>query len=224
MARPVGRKKLVCATLSINCMTAAASSGGKASSSRKAVTNCAQTKNGRRIQVMPGARNWMIVAMKLTAPKQRRGDQEHHADDPEGLPVGRNGRRQRGVGGPARLGRAAGDEEAGEHDQPADHVGLVAGHVHAREGHVRRADLQRHDVIAERGKGQRHDGHEDHDRPVHRAEGVVQVRRHDALGRHVAEDRGQQRADHRHRLARVGDLPAHDHHQAEAEQQEAQAR
>ena len=27
---------------------------------------------------------------------------------------------------------------------------------------------------------------------------------------------------HRHRLARVGDLPAHDHHQAEAEQQETQ--
>ena len=68
MARPVVRKKLVCATLSINCMTAAASSGGKASSSRNAVTNCAQTKNGSRIQVMPGARNCMIVAMKFTAP------------------------------------------------------------------------------------------------------------------------------------------------------------
>ena len=32
------------------------------------MTNCAQTKNGIRIQVMPGARNWMMVAMKLTAP------------------------------------------------------------------------------------------------------------------------------------------------------------
>ncbi len=56
-ARPVGRKKLVCTALSINCMTAAASSGGKASNNRNAVTNCAQTKNGSRIQVMPGARN-----------------------------------------------------------------------------------------------------------------------------------------------------------------------
>src|SRR6202012_1443944 len=45
-----------------------ASSGGKASRSRKAVMNCAQTKNGRRIQVMPGARSWMIVAMKFTEP------------------------------------------------------------------------------------------------------------------------------------------------------------
>ena len=49
-------------------MTAAASSGGNASSSRNAVTNCAQTNNGSRIQVMPGARNWMMVAMKFTAP------------------------------------------------------------------------------------------------------------------------------------------------------------
>ena len=55
--KPVGRKKLVPATLSINCMTAAASSGGKASSSRNAVTNCAQTKNGSRIQVIPLARS-----------------------------------------------------------------------------------------------------------------------------------------------------------------------
>ena len=154
--------------------------------------------------------------------QQRRGDEEHHANDPERLPVGRNRRRQRRIGGPARLRGAAGDEEAGEHDQPADHIGLVAGHVHAREGHVRRADLQRHDVIAERGKGQRHDAHEDHDGPVHRAEGVVKVRRHDPLGRHVPEDRRQQRAHHRHRLARVGDLPAHHHHQAESEQEEEQ--
>ena len=49
-------------------MTPAASSGGNASRSRNAVTNCAQTKNGRRIQVMPGARSWMMVAMKFTAP------------------------------------------------------------------------------------------------------------------------------------------------------------
>src|SRR5439155_1678635 len=29
----------------------------------------AQTKNGRRIQVIPFARSWMIVAMKLIAPR-----------------------------------------------------------------------------------------------------------------------------------------------------------
>ncbi len=53
---------------SINCMTAAASSGGKASSSRKAVTNWAHTKKGKRMKLSPLARSWTIVVMKLTAP------------------------------------------------------------------------------------------------------------------------------------------------------------
>src|SRR6185436_14966304 len=66
---PVGRKKLQPKTLSMSCMIAAASKGGNASNSRKPVTNCAQTKKGNRIQVIPGARNWMIVAKKFTAPR-----------------------------------------------------------------------------------------------------------------------------------------------------------
>src|SRR6201996_4585834 len=49
-----------------SCMNAAASSGGNASSSRNAVTNCVQTKNGMRIQPMPLARRLTMVAMKLT--------------------------------------------------------------------------------------------------------------------------------------------------------------
>ena len=52
----------------MSCMTDAASSGGKASSRRNAVTNCAQTKNGRRQKESPGARSWMMVVMKLTEP------------------------------------------------------------------------------------------------------------------------------------------------------------
>ena len=55
--RPLGMKKLVAATRSINCMMMADSSGGNASSNKNAVTNCAQTKNGSRIQVSPLARN-----------------------------------------------------------------------------------------------------------------------------------------------------------------------
>ena len=56
------------ATRSISCMTAAASSGGKARSSRKAVTNCAHTKKGNRMKVSPLARSWIVVVMKLIAP------------------------------------------------------------------------------------------------------------------------------------------------------------
>ena len=66
--KPAGRKKLVCATRSINCMIIAPSRGGNASSNRNAVTNCAHTKNGSRIQVSPLARSWMMVVMKLIAP------------------------------------------------------------------------------------------------------------------------------------------------------------
>src|SRR5205823_14110836 len=61
-------KKLVEATRSMNCITIAASNGGNARHNRKAVTNWAQTKNGRRIQVRPGARNWTRGVMKLIAP------------------------------------------------------------------------------------------------------------------------------------------------------------
>ena len=65
---PAGMKKLVEAVRSINCMMIAASNGGKASTNRNAVTNWAHTKNGNRIQVSPGASNWMMVVMKLIAP------------------------------------------------------------------------------------------------------------------------------------------------------------
>ena len=52
----------------MTCRNAAACSAGKASSSRNAVTSCAQTKNGSRNQVSPGARSCTIVVMKFTAP------------------------------------------------------------------------------------------------------------------------------------------------------------
>src|SRR5689334_2698880 len=53
----------------MSCRTPAASSGGNARRSRNEVTNCAQTKNGRRIHVIPFARSWMMVTMKLTEPR-----------------------------------------------------------------------------------------------------------------------------------------------------------
>ena len=49
-------------------MTAAASSGGKARSRRKAVTNWVHTKKGNRMKVSPLARSWIVVVMKLIAP------------------------------------------------------------------------------------------------------------------------------------------------------------
>ena len=109
--------------------------------------------------------------------EQRRRDQENEPDQPKRLTVKNRidtralvgDVRQRRVGCPAALGRAAGNEEADQHDDAADEKRPEAGHVDLRKSHVRRADLQRHDEIAEGGEGERHDAEEDHDRAVHRA-------------------------------------------------------
>ena len=65
---------------------------------------------------------------------------------------------------------------------------------------------------------------------MHGAEGVVAIRGeqpyHAVLvfsESVVAEEGVEQGADHRHRHARVGELPAHDHHEHEPEEQKDQA-
>ena len=216
---PEGRKKLVFASRSISCSTAAPSSGGKAKSSRNDVTNCAQTKNGSRQNDRPGRPQLDRGDDEVDRAEQRRRDQEHHPEQPPGLARAGDVRERR-VGGPARLGRAPGNEEAREHHRAAHEVAPVARHVDAREGHVGRADLQRQHEVAEAADRERHDAQEHHDRPVHRAELVVELRQHRAA-RHARL--AEERADDRQRRARVGELPAHQHHQAEAEEQEQQA-
>ena len=216
---PEGRKKLVWATRSMSCRNAAPSSGGNASSSRNDVTNWAQTKNGSRQKLRPGRPQLDRGHDEVDRAEQRRGDQEHHPEQPPGL-AGARDVRERRVGGPARLGGASGDEEAREHHAAAHEVAPVARHVDAREGHVRGADLQRQHEVAEAAHRQRHDAQEHHDRPVHRAELVVELGQHDAAGHaRLAEEA----ADDRQRRAGVGELKAHQHHQREAEEQEQQA-
>jgi hypothetical protein len=154
----------------------------------------------------------MTVAMKFTAPSSDEVIRQT-------IPTSQNVWPSVGI---VRLGRPTRNEETNEHDQASNHVKLVAGHVDARKGHVRRADLERNQVVAEGGERQRHDGQEHHDRAVHGAKGVVEVRRDHPFGRGAAEQPGQQRSHHGHWLARMGDLPAHHQHQAEAEQQKTQ--
>ena len=162
------------------CSTAAACSAGNASSSRNAVMNCAQTKNGRRNQVSPGARSWTIVVMKFTAPSS---DEKISSSMPTSHRSGRDGAKSASGGYDVQpVGGAARREEAGQHDHAAGEVEPVAGQVQPRERHVGRADLQRHDVVAERAEGQRHDAEEHHDGAVHRAEPVVELGRDRAPG------------------------------------------
>ena len=61
---------------------------------------------------------------------------------------------------------------------------------------------------------------EDHDGAVHRAELVVELREH-RPARHARL--AEEVADERQRRARVSELPAHQHHQRKAEEQEQEA-
>ena len=104
--------------------------------------------------------------------------------------------------------------------RPPSNEAPVAQHVDLREGHVRRADLERQHEIPESADGEGHHAEEDHDGAVHRAELVVELGEHrPARHARVAEEP----ADQRQRHARVGELPAHQHHQRKAEEQEQQS-
>ena len=125
---------------------------------------------------------------------------EHEGDDPEVLAVAGRGQRsvlgQRRVARPAGRRRATGHEPEEEQD-PAERQHPERQRVDPREGHVRRADLERDDVVAEARQHRDHE-QEDHERGVHREELVVgRVRqelesRRRELGPHT---QGQQAAD-----------------------------
>jgi len=101
---------------------------------------------------------------------------ESNGDEPEGLAVDEvaggvleaNG----GVGPPAGLGRAAGDEEAGGEDNAKDRNHPEGSSVEAGKGHVPSADHKRDEVVGEaveHGEGP----HEQHESAVHGEETVV---------------------------------------------------
>ena len=156
--------------------------------------------------------------------QQRRGNQKHHADKPPGL-AHRGDVGQRWIGGPSRTGRPARHEEAAEHGDAAEKIRPVTHHVDLGERHVGRADLQRHNVVPKPANHNRHDPEKDHDRAVHGPERVVEVRRHDAA-RHEGFAPIPQSTKHAPQhgdfFERIRKLPAHQHHEAEAEEQETQ--
>ncbi len=107
---------------------------------------------------------------------QQRGDagevdQVDPGIDATGWKVGGAGERHRRD--PARLGRAPEDRRV-EHDAAGEEQ-PVGERVQSRERHVARADHQRDEVVAE-ARQHRHDEQEDHRRPVHREELVVDLR------------------------------------------------
>ena len=112
-------------------------------------------------------------------------------DCPNGAPG-----RERRVAGPAGVEGAARGEEAADEEDPGQRQHPEAERVEAREGHVRRADHQRQDVVREPGEDRDHED-EDHQHRVRREEAVV-GRRFDDLGAGLGELGPDQ---HRHQAA-----------------------
>ena len=183
------------------------------------MTNCAHTKKGKRIQRQPLGAELDDGRDEVDRPEQRRGDQEDHPDEPPRLTRARQDGEGR-IGGPPALRGSPGDEKAGEHGHAAEEEEPVARHVELREGHVRRANLERHHEVPESADGERDHAEEDHDGAVHRSELVVELREH-RPARHARL--AEEVADERQRDARVGELPAHEHHQRKAEEEEQEA-
>ena len=144
----------------------------------------------------------------VDGPHDRARAREEDRHDPHRLP--RPGLTDRGREGrialPAAGRRAHRDEERADEDEPRRDHRPEREHVERGEGHVPRADHQRDAEVPERADEDRRDGEEDHDRPVHREERGIGLRRKNAPGLRVEE-----LAQDRKRGAGLRDLPA-DHH------------
>ena len=134
--------------------------------------------------------------------------------------------RQRRVVGPTRLGRTGLHEEAHAHHDSTEKVDPEAGHIELGESHIRRANLQRCNVVSKSCETQRNDPKEDHDRSVHRTEHVVGLTSHLAVDQPTRFPAVGENPAHvaRKGLMGIGDAPAHHDHQEEAEEQEGSCR
>ncbi len=92
-------------------------------------------------------------------PVRALGQEEFVAEHGHELGLVRDDRKG-GVGGPARLGRATRHDHAADHQDGADEEEDDAAQVQPGEGHVDRADLERHGEVAEGGEPDRDDAEE----------------------------------------------------------------
>ena len=119
---------------------------------------------------------------------ERRAAENRQAYNPQSLARALSGsddlseRAKSGVRSPAADRGATGHNKSAEHDHEGDERGPERKHVQHGESHVRRADLNRQEVVAEAGLRRRGQHHEDHDGAVHGHERQVLLRRHLAAG------------------------------------------
>jgi len=83
---------------------------------------------------------------------------------------------QRCVTGPAMQWRSSGNEESGEHHDETQECCPERKHVQHGESHVRRANLNGQEVIAEAALGRGGEHEENHDGAVHRYQAEVSLR------------------------------------------------
>ncbi len=146
-------------------------------------TSIDHTNIGMRLSDMPGARSLKMVTMKLIDPtvvdrpvKTMPRPQKSMFRPGEYVPAD-----ERRVPEPPAVGHGA-DEDAAEHEQPAEQEHPVAEGVHPGERHVAGADLQRDQVVPEPGQHRRVE-QEDHHHAVHGEQLVVELRtEHLAVG------------------------------------------
>jgi hypothetical protein len=138
---------------------------------------------------------------EVDAAQDRRGADHHQPHDPQvlaGPALLGDGR----VAGPAGRGGTTLGQQAGQDGQPA-HRQPERQRVDAREGHVQRADLQRHHVVPEADQ-HRKDEQEDHERAVQREQLVVAVGGHQLPSGRRQLGAHQQREDAGHEEEREG--------------------
>ncbi len=113
---------------------------------------------------MPGARSVRIVVTRLTAPRIVPSTGKHQPEDPQvrAHPGRVQAAVQRCVGEPAEVGSAVRGQEAGDDHRAAEGVHPVRERVQPREGDVRRADLQRDDVVREAERERRREQEHHH--------------------------------------------------------------
>ena len=192
-------KKFVWKLRSMKTMISAAVTGGIANSVRNAITRIIHTNTGMRIIVMPGARMLRMVTRKLTAvatepmPSMMRPTVQKSVPAAREVAVGERRARERRVAEPTTVGRAA-ERERRVEEEPAEREDPEAEHVEARERDVARADHQRDEVVAERGRD-RHPEQEHHRGAVHREELVVTRRAEDRAVRLRELQPDEQRLD-----------------------------
>ena len=157
----------------------APASTGSDMSSMNAVTSIDQANSGILCIVMPGARMLKMVVMKLIAPRideapDKVDRQDDEIDGGARLAVRRIGRIERPAAAMAeRAGRSRNEHRRDEKDERRDQQ-PERDVVQARESHIRRADHDRHEPVAEAADQRRHDDEEDHHQPMRTDDDVVE--------------------------------------------------